>query len=98
MNFPFERLPSDDRTENIGQVLDGPIGALGGKLIGGGAMLPDRVLNRFARLLLQSGLGEQSAEIARQQIAAAALGEVRVARTVHEKVFAIAANHGLMAL
>src|SRR5436190_23637021 len=66
--------------------------------IGGGGVLPDPKLNSQSGLTLQMRLSEQAAKIAGEQIAAAPLGQMRVAGHVHSH-FATAADHGsVMAL
>ena len=80
----------------IEQVLDGPICAFGGELIGRGAVLPDAVANRGGGIGLQLWLGQQSAQVTGQRIAAAALGEKRIARAVEEKAGPVSADQGLV--
>src|SRR6266542_2596478 len=86
-----------DPSEGLRQIFDRKVWHLLEQRVGGGAVLPDPEAQGEARLLLQLRLREQAAEIARQQITAATLGEVRVARVVDEQELFAASDHGLMA-
>src|SRR6184192_3591192 len=65
--------------ERVEQIFDRPVGAFGGKQIGGGAVLPDAVANRRRRVGLQLRLGQQPAEITGQRVSAPALRQQRIA-------------------
>ena len=67
-------------TEFVEEVLDDPIPAPGWERIRGRAVLPDSVTKRLAGIGLQIWLREQSTDESRQQIPAAALGQMWIAR------------------
>src|ERR1051325_9753619 len=67
-------------SDRRGQVFHIPIAFCLQKSIGGGAVLPYRVTNGVARIGLQQGLSEQSAEVAGEQITTPALGQERIPR------------------
>src|ERR1044071_954172 len=78
--------------DGVEEVFDGPIGPFGRQQIGGRAVLPDAVTKRGGGVGLQLGLGQQNAQVSGQDVAAAALGQERVAAAVKEQV-ALAAAH-----
>ena len=65
--------------ERIGEVFDGEIGVRPVKLVGDGAVLPHGEPQGHRGIPIQLRLREERGEIARQHIAAAALGEMRIA-------------------
>jgi len=61
-------------------------------------VLPDSVLDRFCGRFLQRRLGKETTEISREQVAAAALCEMRIAGAIDGQIFFGSANHRLVAL
>ena len=74
----------------------GPAGAL--EVIRRSPMLPDGVADGLERVSLEGRLGEQAGEVAAQDITAAALSEVRVARGIYVNRSGASAYERLMAL
>ena len=86
-----------DSADDIRQVFDDPIPPFAREFVRRRAVLPHRVGDGFERVGLEFRLCQQAADEAREQVAAAALREVRIAGGVHEDVAVRAADERLMA-
>src|ERR1035437_825265 len=91
-------LPTLDGPHDFKQILHHPVGAHGLQPICRRAVLPNGIANRLERISPQRGLGQQTGEIPGQHVAAAALGQVRIARRIHINLTRASANERLMAL
>src|SRR5258708_5855164 len=83
-------------SQDLNQVFNDPVRARGLEHVGCGAVLPDSKSQQRRDVLLQSGLSEQSGQVACQRIAAAALGQMGIAGAIDINLAIGAADQSLV--
>ena len=81
--FGFPPLATPHCAHRLHQIFDHPVSPRSLEGISGRAVLPHGVTNGLEHISPQVGLGQQAGQIPGQHVAAAALGQVRIARRVH---------------